>query len=110
LPTANAWRFRPRRSLEAADPTGCGDAFRAGVLYGLENGLDWETTGRSRIAAGRDQDRSIMARSSITSRSIEFKDRYRYGVRTRLVTWRLTGSLAPLTLSVLLLLTGCAAP
>ena len=30
----------------AADPTGCGDAFRAGVLYGLENGLDWETTGR----------------------------------------------------------------
>ena len=28
------------------DPTGCGDAFRAGLLYGLMNGLDWETTGR----------------------------------------------------------------
>ena len=28
------------------DPTGCGDAFRAGVLYGLMNGMDWETTGR----------------------------------------------------------------
>ena len=28
------------------DPTGCGDAFRAGVLYGLTNELDWETTGR----------------------------------------------------------------
>jgi adenosine kinase len=28
------------------DPTGCGDAFRAGLLYGLERGLDWETTGR----------------------------------------------------------------
>jgi len=28
------------------DPTGCGDAYRAGLLYGLENGLDWETTGR----------------------------------------------------------------
>lgn len=28
------------------DPTGCGDAFRAGLLYGLTNELDWETTGR----------------------------------------------------------------
>ena len=29
-----------------ADPTGCGDAFRAGLLYGLMNDMDWETTGR----------------------------------------------------------------
>ncbi|KAA0182019.1 carbohydrate kinase family protein [Cupriavidus gilardii] len=28
------------------DPTGCGDAFRGGLLYGIEEGLDWETTGR----------------------------------------------------------------
>ncbi|HEX6998015.1 MAG TPA: carbohydrate kinase family protein [Gammaproteobacteria bacterium] len=28
------------------DPTGCGDAYRAGLLYGLLHGLDWETTGR----------------------------------------------------------------
>jgi adenosine kinase len=28
------------------DPTGCGDAYRAGLLYGLMNGLDWELTGR----------------------------------------------------------------
>ena len=28
------------------DPTGCGDAFRAGLLYGLANGMDWEITGR----------------------------------------------------------------
>lgn len=28
------------------DPTGCGDAYRAGLLYGLMHGLDWETTGR----------------------------------------------------------------
>lgn len=28
------------------DPTGCGDAYRAGLLYGLLNALDWETTGR----------------------------------------------------------------
>lgn len=29
-----------------ADPTGCGDAYRAGLLYGLMNKLEWETTGR----------------------------------------------------------------
>jgi len=28
------------------DPTGCGDAYRAGLLYGFEQGLDWPTTGR----------------------------------------------------------------
>ena len=28
------------------DPTGCGDAFRAGLLYGLTNDFDWETTAR----------------------------------------------------------------
>ncbi len=28
------------------DPTGCGDAYRAGLLYGLMHGMDWETTGR----------------------------------------------------------------
>ena len=29
-----------------ADPTGCGDAYRGGLLYGLANHLPWETTGR----------------------------------------------------------------
>jgi adenosine kinase len=33
----------PRQQV---DPTGCGDAYRAGLIYGLLNGLDWETTGR----------------------------------------------------------------
>ena len=28
------------------DPTGCGDAYRAGLLYGIANGMDWELTGR----------------------------------------------------------------
>ncbi|MEJ2178280.1 MAG: carbohydrate kinase family protein [Gammaproteobacteria bacterium] len=29
-----------------SDPTGCGDAFRSGLLYGIANNLDWQTTGR----------------------------------------------------------------
>ena len=28
------------------DPTGCGDAFRAGLLYGIASGMDWEKAGR----------------------------------------------------------------
>lgn len=28
------------------DPTGCGDAYRAGLLYGLSQKWDWEKTGR----------------------------------------------------------------
>ena len=34
------------------DPTGCGDAYRAGLLLGLEAGFDWETTGRIASLAG----------------------------------------------------------
>jgi len=28
------------------DPTGCGDAYRSGILYGIVHGFDWETSGR----------------------------------------------------------------
>ena len=28
------------------DPTGCGDAYRAGLLHGIASGWDWETCGR----------------------------------------------------------------
>ena len=36
-------------SVEAdkvVDPTGCGDAFRAGLLYGIANGMDWQSAGQ----------------------------------------------------------------
>ena len=31
---------------EAVDPTGCGDAYRAGIMYGLTQGRDWKTCGQ----------------------------------------------------------------
>lgn len=34
------------RVAKVVDPTGCGDAFRAGILHGLSRGTDWATTGR----------------------------------------------------------------
>jgi len=34
---------KPHRVL---DPTGCGDAYRAGLIFGLLEELDWEITGR----------------------------------------------------------------
>ncbi|MEE9426296.1 MAG: carbohydrate kinase family protein, partial [Methylococcales bacterium] len=36
----------PVTAKQVTDPTGCGDAYRAGLLYGMQNHLDWETTGR----------------------------------------------------------------
>ena len=36
----------PVRAREVVDPTGCGDAYRAGLLFGIVNDMDWETTGR----------------------------------------------------------------
>ncbi len=34
------------KAVEEVDPTGCGDAYRAGLLYGIAKGFDWEKTGR----------------------------------------------------------------
>lgn len=57
---AGSWIYADGRRLEIpvavprqlADPTGCGDAYRAGLLYGLQRQLDWETTGRIASLAG----------------------------------------------------------
>jgi adenosine kinase len=36
----------PVRAERVVDPTGCGDAYRAGFIAGLTRGFDWPTTGR----------------------------------------------------------------
>ena len=64
------------RPEAVVDPTGCGDAYRAGLIHGLLRGLDWETTGRVaslmgaiKIAARGPQNHRITA--------AEFERRYR---------------------------------
>ncbi len=36
----------PVKAEAVVDPTGCGDAYRAGLLYGIARGWDWPTCGR----------------------------------------------------------------
>ena len=36
----------PVTAERVVDPTGCGDAYRAGLLHGIAAGLDWPVTGR----------------------------------------------------------------
>lgn len=57
------------------DPTGCGDAYRAGLLYGLMNKLDWETTGRVAALLGAIKIEHHGTQNHRFSRS-EFEARY----------------------------------
>jgi adenosine kinase len=41
-----AYEIPAAKPKVVVDPTGCGDAYRAGLLYGLMHELDWPTTGR----------------------------------------------------------------
>ncbi len=36
----------PAHERRVSDPTGCGDAYRAGLIFGIMKGMDWATTGR----------------------------------------------------------------
>lgn len=60
------------KPVTVVDPTGCGDAYRAGLLYGLAHGWDWERTGglasvmgalkiASRGAQNHDVNREVVA-------------------------------------------------
>jgi adenosine kinase len=46
------WRIPCVKPEKVVDPTGCGDAYRAGLIHGLMRGLDWETIGRTASLMG----------------------------------------------------------
>ena len=39
-------QISPAKAQSAQDPTGCGDAYRAGLLYGIMNKMEWRTIGQ----------------------------------------------------------------
>jgi adenosine kinase len=67
------------KAQEEVDPTGCGDAYRAGLLYGIARGMDWQITGRlasllgSVKIASRGGQNHTLAREELHSR---FKEHF----------------------------------
>jgi adenosine kinase len=58
------------------DPTGCGDAYRAGILYGLMNDMDLETTGRIAALMGAIKVEQAGTQNHFVSQD-EFKHRFK---------------------------------
>jgi adenosine kinase len=63
------------RTRRIVDPTGCGDAYRAGLLHGLANGFDWETTGRLAAVMGALKIEHSGAQNHVASRD-EIAERF----------------------------------
>ncbi len=61
---------------QVVDPTGCGDAYRAGLLSGLMRGMDWETTGRVASLTGAIKI-EVAGTQSHTFGEQEFADRFK---------------------------------
>ena len=67
---------------EAVDPTGCGDAYRAGLLYGIDRNWSWERTGRLASVMGaikvasRGGQNHVVSREEIANRfAVAFGER-----------------------------------
>ena len=64
------------RPKAVVDPTGCGDAYRAGLIHGLLHGQDWETIGRTASLMGAIKIESRGPQNHTFTRS-DFEGRYR---------------------------------
>jgi adenosine kinase len=70
------WTIPCARPKAVIDPTGCGDAYRAGLIHGLLRGQDWETIGRTASLMGALKIESRGPQNHRFSRA-EFEQRYR---------------------------------
>ena len=66
----------PAKPAATRDPTGCGDAYRAGLVHGILEGYDLETTGRIASLMGAIKVESPGTQNHGFTRQ-EFNDRYR---------------------------------
>jgi adenosine kinase len=69
----------PVKPAAVRDPTGCGDAYRAGILFGLLRGMPWEAAGRLasligaiKIAAQGTQNHHFSLQSIVSAYRSEF--------------------------------------
>ncbi|WP_137719126.1 carbohydrate kinase family protein [Methylobacillus flagellatus] len=62
-------------ATSVVDPTGCGDAYRAGLLYGISRGWDWPSIGRLAATLGAIKINSNGAQNHKASRT-EIEDIY----------------------------------
>ncbi len=69
------------KANEVVDPTGCGDAYRSGLLYGIAKGFDWETTGRLAAIMGAIKIASRGGQNHVVTRDqivMQFKEQFGY--------------------------------
>jgi adenosine kinase len=66
----------PAKPKAVLDPTGCGDAYRAGLLYGLSEGLEWACAGRIASLLGAIKIETAGTQNHAFGMN-DFKDRYR---------------------------------
>ena len=74
----------PAKAHRVVDPTGCGDAYRAGLLHGLLNELDWPSTGRIASLMGAIKIEVRGTQNHRFTRS-DFYSRYQQNFNERLV-------------------------
>jgi adenosine kinase len=64
------------KARQVLDPTGCGDAYRAGLIHGILRGLGWETTGRIASLMGSIKI-AVRGTQNHTFTAAEFAEQYR---------------------------------